>query len=70
MGPSLRGGGKGGGVRGEGGGGQEPVGIRDPSFVLSDPDTWGQRGLNGLRLTDYLGRGRTQRSTPMRARAN
>lgn len=48
------------------GGEQEPAGIRDLSFVLSDPDTWGQHGLNGFRLTDCLGRGRTQ----MTARAN
>lgn len=53
-------------VVGRWGGEQEPAGIRDLSFVLSDPDTWGQHGLNGFRLTDCLGRGRTQ----MRARAN
>lgn len=33
-------------------GAREPAGIRDLSFVLlfRDPDTWGQRGLNGFIL--------------------
>lgn len=43
---------RGGGAGGAGGGGrQEPAGVADLSFfcpLVRDPNTWGQRGLNGF----------------------
>lgn len=43
---------RGGGAAGGGGGGkQEPAGVADLSFfcaLVRDPNTWGQRGLNGF----------------------
>lgn len=64
---------RGGGAAGGGGGKQEPTGVADLSFfcaLVRDPNTWGQRGLNGFIVkaaSDADADGRRERAS---ARAN
>lgn len=64
---------RGGGAAGGGGGKQEPAGVADLSFfcaLVRDPNTWGQRGLNGFIVKAASDAdGRRERASE-RARAN